>query len=417
MKHHLFRHWARGKKHHDNPAPLADPPAPRAITQISPSGGDDTSNIQNQLNSTASAGNTLEFLAGTYHTSPLTVPSNANVQIDSGVSILANSGYTSGQNMWNIGTSNVTITGAGPANCLCQMIRNSTYQGTQMVFRFDGATNASVSGLTCSNAAGDGSYVTRSSNVTVTNCIFTNNMRQGTSVTDQVQHIHYTSCQFNNTNGALPSAGIDIEPNFASGNYVTDVTFTNCSSSNNQGDGILVSLQSLDSTSQPVSIHVLGHISTSDGGGVGTSGGWGGYRGLNSGTTNAGGYILFENCTANLSAFWGAVGRFWANNGAALIFKNLTVTNPHVMGPDTDYNNSAAVAIARGGGATVPSGNVHFLNVTITATNGKTSTYFDFFDSSQPGPYNCRFLPNTLSGASNTSTMGMWNGSPSGAIN
>ena len=415
MKHHFFRH-------HKDAAP--GDPAPLAIVQISPSGGDDTSNIQSHLNSTASAGNTLEFLAGTYHTSPLTVPSNANVQIDSGVSIFAIAGYSSGQNMWNIGSSNVTITGAGPANCLCQMVRNSSFQGTQMVFRFDGATNANVSGLTCSNAAGDGSYVTRSNGVTVSNMIFTNNMRQGTSLTDQVQHIHYSNCQFNNTNGALPSAGIDIEPNPPGGggpptaqNYVTDATFTNCSSSNNQGDGVLLSLQGLDSATPPISVHILNWTSTSDGGGVGTGGGWAGFRGLNNDPSNAGGYVLFENCTANLSAFWGACGRFWANNGAALIFLNLTVTNPHVSGPDTDYHSSGAVAIAKGGGGSVPSGNVHFINTTINVTNGKTTTYFDFFDGGRAGPYNVRFVPNTLSGASNTSTMGMWNGSPSGAIN
>lgn len=404
-----------------------------SIVPISPSNGDDTTNLQNQINATAQAGNTLQLQPGAYNTNPLNFPSGANVQLLAGVTVTANSGYPSNACMLNIIGSNVTISGAGAANSIFQM-RKTEY--TSMLYRHclnintAGVSNVTVSGCSFNNSGGDGIYVYQATNVTVNNCTCNNNMRQGSSIIGLVNGISYNNCSFTNTVGALPSAGIDIEPNHPP-EFLQNIQITNCITSGNAGSGVLISLQNLDSTSQPVSIFVFGHSSTNDGGGVGTSGGWAGYQALNAGpssthpdATNAPGYVIFENCSVTTPAYWGAVARFWAANGASLIFKNLTVTNPMVQGPVPQYGgNSAAVAIIGGGGNPGPNGNAHFLGVNVSAPNGKVTYYFDFYDftsvgNTQGGPRNCQFIPGTLSGATvgTAALPGRWNGSASGPI-
>jgi hypothetical protein len=124
-----------------------------------------------------------------------------------------------------------------------------------------------------------------------------------------------------------------------------------------------------------------------------------GYFLNNNDPTNASGTINLNNCTTDQSGSDGANARFYAANGATLTFNNLTVTNPHRNGPDPSYGDSAAVAIIRGGGASVAEGNVHYLNTNVSVTNGNVDYYFDFNDGSNIGVSNVTFTPGTLSGA------------------
>ena len=378
-----------------------------AIVQISPSGGDDTSNIQNQLNSTASAGNTLQLNAGSYSSGTLTIPSNTNMNLLSGVTVHFTGGSSHFLTFYN--ANGVSITGAGPTVSGFDMGRSGAD-----CYRVQNASNVTLSGIFGNSAGEDGLYVRFSDHVNVTNCTFNNNTRQGSSITGHTDNIHYSNCTFSNTNGHGPAAGIDIEPNAAT-EYLTNITITDCTMSNNQGDGIDFSIQNIDATCLPVSIHVLRNTNVGNGGGP-PGFGYGGYMANNNGSSNPGGYILVENSTTTNDAYWGACGRFWASNGTALIFKNLTVTNPHRLGPDPSYGNSAAVATHGGAGNPTSIGNVHFLNCNINVTNGKSSHYFDFETNGGNGVTNVRFLPGTLSGIS-ASSMGLWEGNPSGAIN
>ena len=385
-----------------------------SIVTISPSGGDDTNALQNGINNTASAGNTLQLQTGSFNTSSLTIPNNANIQLLAGVTV----NRISGLHFLNINSSNVTISGAGPTTSVFQMNR-----GGADCFRCQNASNITISGVAGNNAGEDGLYVTSVDTINVSNCIFNNNTRQGSSITSLVKNLVYNNCTFSNTNGHNPEAGIDIEPNQqtgggGAGNYLTNIQITNCTSSGNRGAGIDFSLYQLDNTSLPVSIFVFGHSSINNGGG---SGDYGGYTANNNGVTNPSGYVLLENCSSTNDAYWGAAAKFWLANGLALIFKNLTVTNPHMNGPDPSYNNSGGVIIGGGGGNVGPNGNVHFIDCSISATNGKMVNYFNFWDSTsvgntQGGPRNCQFIPGTLSGASSPSPIGTWNGSGSGAI-
>lgn len=385
-----------------------------STVQLSPSGGDDTSALQSNLNSTASAGNQLQLMPGTFRSSALHFPSNSNLLLSAGTTVSMVSG---GPHFLYLNATNITIQGAGPTSSIFDMHRSGAD-----CFRCQNASNITISGVAGNNAGEDGLYVTSVDTLHVTNCGFDNNTRQGSSITSLARNIFYSHCTFSNTNSHGPSAGIDIEPNPpAAGNYLTNINITDCTMSGNQGAGIDFSLQNLDGTSQPVSIHVLRNTNINNGGLTGF--GYAGFLANNGGGSNPSGYILVENCTTTNDAWFGVEAKFWAANGPALIFLNLTVTNPHQQGPDPQYHSSGAVAVSGGSGNVGPNGNVHFLNTSVSVTNGKTDHYFDFFDatsvgSSSGGPRNVQFIPGTLSGATvgTVTTPGKWNGSASGPI-
>jgi hypothetical protein len=277
----------------------------------------------------------------------------------------------------------------------------------------ENASNVTVSGISCNDSGGDGLYIYGSTNVTVQDSVFNNHRRQGSSITGQVNHIFYLRDHFTNTIGTAPQSGIDIEPN-AAGDFLLDINITDCYTDGNAGDGLMISTWLLDSTSQPISINVLRHHSTGNQ--------RYGYVGINNDPSNAPGAILIQDSFSDQSGSSGASGRFYSANGASLTFQNLTVTNPHVNGPDPSYGDSAAVDIVRGGGGTIPLGNVRFLNVNISSTNGKVDRYFDFLDGSNKGivttgSNRAEFVPGTLSGATNAPPNGLVMGVGTNQIN
>jgi hypothetical protein len=369
-------------------------------------GGDDTSVFQTALNSTASHGQVLEIPAGSYNISPINFPSNSSVQVDAGVTVSANSGYGSGDRMLNVNSNNVTITGAGGSKSVFQMPKaRAASQGDGSQYRhclsIQNASNVTVTGIACNQSGGDGVYVSAATNVTITNCVFDGNFRDAGSVIGRLNHINISNNVFSNTNGTLPQAGVDVEPNNP-GDFLLDVNFTDNTMVNNAGDGLAISLWTLNNTSQPVSVTVTRNHSDHNG--------RYGYFVNNNDPTNAPGTITLNDCTTDQSGSDGANARFFAANGASVTFNNLTVTNPHRNGPDPSYGDSAAVAIIRGGGASVPEGNVHYRNVNVSVTNGKVDYYFDFHDGSNVGVSNVTFTPGTLSGASQAPPNGLLSG-------
>lgn len=365
-------------------------------------GGDDTNVFQTALNSTASSGETLEIPSGNYNVNPLTFPSNSNVFVDSGVTVTANPGYGDGVHMLTIGSSNVTITGASAAASVFHMRKADYTSGEQRHCLYVvGATNVTLSGISCNDSGGDGLYLANSTNVTVEDCIFNNNRRQGSSITGGVNHVYYLRDYFTNTNGTLPQSGIDFEPNDPSG-YLLDVNVTDCYTNGNAGDGIEFALWLLNSSSKPVGITILRNHASGNG--------RYGYFANNNDPTNAPGTILVQDSFSDQSGSYAVGARFYAANGANLTFQNLTVTNPNMNGPDSSYGDSGAVEVVRGGGASVKQGNVHFLNVNIASTDGKTMYYFNFSDGSGIGTTNVEFEPGTLSGATKAPPYGLMQG-------
>jgi parallel beta-helix repeat protein len=365
-------------------------------------GGDDTNVFQTALNYTATNGAALEIPAGSYNVSPISLPTKTYLLVDANVTVTANSGYGTNDHLLNANARNITIIGAGATTSIFHM-RKAEYTSGEWRHCLDieNASNVTVSGISCNDSGGDGVYVRASDNVTIEDSIFSNNRRQGSSITGQVNHLYYLRDHFTNTVGTAPQSGIDIEPN-APGDYLLDVNIDDCYTDANAGDGLMISTWLMSSASQPVGVTVLHHHSTGNQ--------RYGYVGINSDPSNAPGAILIKDSFSDQSGSAGAVGRFYSANGASFTFQNLTVTNPHVNGPDPSYGDSAAVDIIRGGGGTIPLGNVHFLNINIAVTNGKVDHYFNFEDGSNVGITNVQFVPGTLSGATQVPPNGLLQG-------
>jgi Right handed beta helix region len=363
-------------------------------------GGDDTNVLQTALNDTAANGQTLEIPSGGYNINPISFPANSSVFVDAGVTVTANSGYGDGVRMLNISSSNVTITGASAAVSVFHMRKAEYTSGEQRhCLNIANASNVTISGISCNDSGGDGLYVSYSTSVTVQDSVFDNNRRQGSSIVGGVNHIHYLRDHFTNTSGTAPQSGIDIEPNQPQ-DFLLDVRIEDSYTDGNAGDGLMVSTWRMNSTSQPISVTVSGHHSTGNA--------RYGYIGQNNDPSNAPGTILIQDSFSDQSGSYGAAGYFYEANGAALIFQNLTVTNPHARGPSV-YGDSAAVAVVRGGGGVNPIGNVHFLNVNIAITDGKTDRYFYFQDNTGKGVTSVQFVPGTLSGATQAPPNGLLN--------
>jgi hypothetical protein len=367
-------------------------------------GGDDTSVLQSALNTTAAHGQVLRVPAGSYNISPISFPNNSQLALDAGVTITANPGYGTLDKMLNIKSQNVTITGAGATSVIFKM-RKSEYaaeharDGSEYRHCLDieGASNVSVTGISCNQSGGDGLYIgygaqnQPSQNVTVSDSIFDQNFRQGWSLISG-QHIFVRRCHFTNTSGTLPEAGIDVEPNQASG-VVADVHIEDSFTTGNTGPGIQIGLWKLNGTSQRVDVTFLRHQSSSNR--------LSGYDASNNDVvSNAQGQVLIQDSSSENDGSYGAYGHWYQANGPVLIFQNLTITNPHQNGPDPGTGDSAAVGLTRGGGGNMPIGNIQFRGVNIAVTDGKVNRYFNFFDYSNKGVEKMVFSPGTLSGAS-----------------
>ena len=366
-------------------------------------GGDDTTVFQNALNNTAANGQSLLVPAGSYNISPILFPNNSQLLLAAGVTVTANPGYGPLDTMLKIASQNVTIQGAGAASVIFQMRKSeyvaehsSDHSEWRHCLDIEGASNVTISGISCNQSGGDGLYVADgaagpSQNVTITNSVFDQNFRQGFSLISGV-HIFVSNCYFTNTSGTAPEAGIDIEPNTPH-NTVADVHITNNFSTGNAGAGLLISLNQLNGSSASVDITVSNYSSASNR--------LSGYQiGNNDVSPNVQGNVLIQSSSSTNDGSYGAVGIGFDADGPTVVFQNLSITNPHKNGPDPIYGDSAAVGCIRGGGGVYPIGNIQFQAVSIAVTNGMVNRYFDFQDYSNLGVQKMVFNPTALSGAS-----------------
>ncbi len=380
-------------------------------------GGNDTSVFQTALNYTAANNEALEIPAGSYNISPISFPSNSYLIVDANVTVSATTGYATNAAMLNVNTGPVTIIGSGSSSSVFQMplaqaqsiSDGSQYRHCLEIGNGGAASNVTVSGIACNQSGGDGLYLRNATNVTVEDCLFNANYRNGGSITGAVNRVTLIGNVFSNASGTIPESGIDFEPNAVT-DFLENISLQNNTMSGNAGDGLEFSLQNLSSASQPVSISITGNI---------TSGNIRyGYVGINSYPTNAGGTILVQNSSSTNDGDFCAIGRFWQAGGELLSFQKLTCTNPHVNGPDPSYGSSAAVGAIRGGGATTPMGNISYTGTNISAQNGQSTYYFDFEDGSGIGITGEVFdSTGTMTGATKAPPNGLVQGQAYNSIN
>ncbi len=126
------------------------------------------------------------------------------------------------------------------------------------------ATDITIEGLTVRDSGGDGLIMTKSfqptslknycEDITVRNCRFIRNYRQGMSITS-VRNVLVTNCEFAETSGTLPEAGIDIEPDEPS-ERIENLVIRDCRFLRNHGNGIQVALFYMADSSRDVSVEV-----------------------------------------------------------------------------------------------------------------------------------------------------------------
>ena len=375
-------------------------------------GADDTAVFQAAFNGTAARGQTLSVPAGTFNVRPLYLPANSAVVFSAGVIVQALPGFGPYDHLINIDdVQNVSLTGT-PGQTVFRMNKAEYTSGEyRHCLAILGASNVTVSGIQCNNSGGDGVYISGSvqpysSAVKILNSGFDNNRRQGLSLISG-RDILVSSCTFTNTNGTLPSDGIDIEPNGAT-DLLQNVDIESSSVTGNDGDGLSMSIEQMNATSTPVSIKVANLQSARN-----KKSGFFAQDGEDGKTPAVAGTILISNSSSTLNGLYGAVASFWDSNGASLTFQNLTVSNVNSSRSTID---NAAIAVKRGGGAVYPMGNVHFLGTSISDTLGYLNVYFTVYDWSHIGIAQLQLIDfGPLNGAK--AATGLFNGSPVPSVN
>lgn len=367
---------------------------PSNTVKIAPSGGDDTAAVQAAINSTASAGKILEFLVGTWHVNPLTVPAGANLLWDPGNLTTDQSAYSSHAVMFNIVGSNVKITATGaffqmPLSLAASKADKQEYRHC-FAMQSGQLTNVVINGPTVKSAGGDCLYVRQVSNLNVSNFSGTSAYRNGISVTGQVD-----SATFSNINNFANGGGdFDFEPN-TNADYLTNIVVNQLTTGGGTNGGINFGLQHLDSTSKPVSIVVNGYTSTGNGG---TSGpGYPIFFDSNQdGKTPCGGTVVVNGINISNSPSAAIYGK---NQGGAgmcqFTFNAITVTNPNTGGPDR-YGMGAVVGVELYGGQPGPAGNAIF-NVARIQAGPKSTAYFQIAKGAPNTQFNGS--PSTCTGA------------------
>lgn len=142
--------------------------------------------------------------------------------------------------VWNV--SNVRIVGG-------RMVGDrAKHKGTGGEWGYginiQGSSDVIVKGVNLSNFWGDGIWVGAtgwgrsvrpSDGVTINGVVSANNRRQGMSI-GPARHVYIVNSTFRDTNGTLPQAGIDIEPQDQGA--TSTVRIENCLMTGNKGNGI-----------------------------------------------------------------------------------------------------------------------------------------------------------------------------------
>jgi len=205
---------------------------------------DDTAAIQAAIEVVAGTGGTLLVPDGTYMINAilnnyqgLQLRSNMTFRMSSGAVLKA---IPNGSANYSIlllpRVSNVNIIGGTLEG------DRSTHTGTGgesgMGIFVASSQNVYIEGVTAKECWGDGFYVGGSAgttNITLCNVVADHNRRQGLSVV-YADGVVVKNSTFKNTQGTLPEAGIDIEPN--AGETVANMQILGCTFTNNSGGGI-----------------------------------------------------------------------------------------------------------------------------------------------------------------------------------
>jgi nitrous oxidase accessory protein NosD len=206
----------------------------------------DTAAIQAAIDSLPSTGGTVYVPAGRYMVDALKsikMRSHMRLLMDPTAELDAipnSAGRYYVVKVWNV--TDVRIVGG---NIVGERVKHVGTTGEWGYgINIQGSTNVLVKGVHLSDFWGDGMWIgatgwgsslVRSDNVTVYDVVSTNNRRQGLSI-GPAQHVYVANSTFSNSNGTLPEAGIDIEPQDQG--PANTIRIENTTMSGNRGNGL-----------------------------------------------------------------------------------------------------------------------------------------------------------------------------------
>ena len=332
----------------------------------------DTAAIQKAINSLGSVGGTVVIPPGTYGIDAVTslqLKNNITLQMSPTTILGVIPNSAARYAVLNIGgVNNVNV------NSGVLWGDRLTHKGTTGEHGFGvailGSSNVTITGTASNNMWGDGFYIgngptfgsslkTRSTNVKLIDVTADNNRRQGISITSG-KDISIVRAKLTNTNGAAPSAGIDVEPNGKT-DILQNISIVDTYTANNQGAGIALSLGAIVGTTTPISITVTNHTDNGSKQGMNISGG----SGIIPGTVRVDN-PTWMNSKTNALAVVGTDYRGFST----------TVNNAKVVNANTSAKG-AAIAVYNYNSA-IQLGNVaiNYANISDTRTTKMTTAAF-----------------------------------------
>ncbi len=198
-----------------------------------------------------------------------------------------------------------------------------------------------ISNFRLTDSGGDGIYIVGErptkyycENITLQNVVCDNNRRQGISIIS-VQNLLVEHCEFKNTKGTLPQAGLDLEPNEDLLGRLVNIVFRKCSFTNNDGNGIEIAPINLTNTSPPISVRFDDcYLSQNHLGSFGYDEGE--IRASSTGINFPSGQVIFNRCLIENSQ-WSAITARKAADSYGITFNDCVFKN--VAQSNADFNN------------------------------------------------------------------------------
>jgi parallel beta-helix repeat protein len=207
-------------------------------------GADCTALLQQAIDKLPLTGGEVIVTAGDYLIDPVrsvSLRSHVNLRLLPGAVLRAKPVASANYAILRIqNASNVSISGGSLVGDRDQHLGTTGEWGMGVDIR--GSHAVLLDGVHISKCWGDGIYVGSStgdesgacSDITLRHVVAEENRRQGLSIV-ACSGALIEQCEFNNTSGTAPAAGIDLEPN--KGQTVENVRIVNCTARGNQGDG------------------------------------------------------------------------------------------------------------------------------------------------------------------------------------
>jgi hypothetical protein len=208
---------------------------------------------------------TIHVQPGDYVTGRLEFAPRTILVLAPGVTIRDSGLLGTHDRLLNIQTHDVQIVGLG-ARVVGDRSRYTTGEWRHGVYIY-GASRVLIDGLESSSQGGDGFYIggpagRPSTDVQIRGCRADDNRRQGLSITS-ARRVQIVDCEFTSTHGTAPEFGVDLEPN-AGYDTLDHIVILRAQTATNAGGGIMVYLDRLTSTSEPVDVTIVDHTSDAE---------------------------------------------------------------------------------------------------------------------------------------------------------